>query len=147
MKVISIHVTAVRPDVADTRQLNYLRTERNIAVEDHYYIVKLYLDQPLPVGAELLRLFVGGEEIMKYYGFSGGLFFKLYDPTFFEKNRDAPVFFSFGGVRFAPGATMPAKPLPQPHVRLLAIAGQPADSSLATGEGSQLPTKAEVLMR
>jgi hypothetical protein len=145
MKVISVQVVAVRPEPVDARQLDFLRTERGLAVEDHYYIVKLYLDNPLPSTAEAPRLFVGDEEITRYNGFSAGAFFKVYDSSFFERHRDQPVYFSLRGVRLGAGARMPGKPAPQPQARLLPLAGQPADSLPTADDRPQLPTKAEVL--
>src|SRR4051794_10256112 len=131
MKATSVQVDAVRPEQSDSRQLEFLRNDRAVPVEDHYFIVKLSLNQPLPRSAETPRLFVGDEEVAKYHGFAGGVFFKVYDPSFFDRHKDQPISFSFDDVRFDTGVKMPGRPASQAHVRPLSTAAETEDSSTA----------------
>jgi hypothetical protein len=138
MNATSIQVAAVRPEPADSRRLEFLRNDRGVPAEDHYFIVKLFLARPLPRVAEATRLFVGDEEVAKYHGFAGGIFFKVYDPGFFDRHEGQPISFSLDDVRVDTGVKMPGRPAPP------TAAAATEDSSTAAA-GPRLPTKAEVL--
>lgn len=145
MKVTSVQVSAVRPGPADSRQLDFLRATRAVPVEDHYFIVKLYLEGPFPRRAEAPRLFVGDEEVTKYHGFPGGVFFKVYDPGFFDRHQDQPISFFVDNDRVDSGVKMPGRQVPQARARPLSEVGQPTDSSTGASAEALLPTKTEVL--
>ncbi|WP_089718997.1 hypothetical protein [Candidatus Entotheonella palauensis] len=148
-RVTSATVTAVRPERADRRRLDHLRSTSNTAVEDHYFIVKLYLESQLPAIADAIRLYVGQEEIPKYNGFIGGLYFRVYDPGFFEQHSGEAIYVSFdGSTRIDTGVVLPRRPAGQarrtaatlPGPRIAALEN-PLDDSAESG----LPTKSEVL--
>jgi hypothetical protein len=78
--------------------------------------------------------YVGDEHIPVYGGFKGGIYFKVHDPRFFERNVNKPIRFTIDGTSFYDtGVTLPqaeASGLPD------AIEGNVR---------SALPTKAQVL--
>ena len=116
VKITSITVTAVQPERADTRRLDYLRATANVPVENHYYIVKLYLETPLAESGDMIRLFVGQEAIPKYSGFIGGLYFKVYDPEFFDQHEGDTIYVSIDGSTLTDThAVLP----PRPRLRAL----------------------------
>ncbi|WP_089945867.1 hypothetical protein [Candidatus Entotheonella palauensis] len=148
-RVTSATATAVRPERADRRRLDHLRSTSNIAVESHYFIVKLYLESPLPATADAIRLYVGQAEIPKYNGFIGGLYFRVYDPGFFEQHSGEAIYVSFdGSTRIDTGAVLPQRPTGQARRTAAALPGPRAaalESPLDDPAESRLPTKAEVL--
>ncbi len=149
VKVTSATVTAVQPERADVRRLDYLRTTSNAAVESYYHIVKLYLQDPLPEAADAMQLFVGEEDIPKYNGFIGGLYFKVYDPGFFERHTGDTIYVSLdGATRVDTGAVLPQRPAGRagraaptlPSARAAAPASRFDEQAEST-----LPTKSDVL--
>lgn len=131
MKATSVQVDAVRPEPSDSRQLEFLRNDRVVPVEEHYFIVKVFLDQPLSPSAEAPRLFVGDEEVAKYHGFDGGVFFKIYDPSFLVRHKDHPISFDFDDVRVDTGVKLPGPPTTSPA---------PPAGGLICGSRSRAPT-------
>src|SRR5262245_37036814 len=93
-KIRSVEIVAARPEAADQRRLAHLQATTNRAVEPVMYVVKVYLDQPLPATGSGFSLFVGNERIGKYTAFPGGVYFKVHNPGFLESHRGEPVRFS-----------------------------------------------------
>lgn len=149
IKVTSVKVVAVQTERADIKRLEFLRTSENISVEDRYYIVKVYLEKQIPVSAETLRLYVGREEIPKFGGFSGGLYFKVYEPQFFENHAgDSLCFSPDGRMFFDTGAVLPRKPAvlrAGPRAVLPSGRFAAAAPTLDDAAKQSLPTKQEVL--
>jgi hypothetical protein len=149
INVTSVQVVAVQPERADIKRLDFIRTNESVTVENYYYIVKVYLENQHPASTEALRLYVGREEVPKYGGFCGGLYFKVYTPAFFENHAGEILCFSLDGKTFLEtGAKLPQKPELLPtrtrvdsSTRLLEMAPSIAEDSTS----QTLPTKDEVL--
>ena len=135
MTVTSVEAISIQPEQADMKKLTYLRTHMKRSMDDAYTIVKLFLSEPLPMGAESPRLYVGDEEIMKYGGFAGGIYFKVYDPQFFEQHSGDAIYSSTDGYTLLDtGHTLPLAP------------SSPTTEDVATVvQAKSLPTKREML--
>lgn len=94
LQVLQVDVVPARPTEADTKFLTHTRTTVRRELEPVAYIVRLRLQsQPEPTGAGW-ALFVGELRIPKYWEYPGGIYFKIYDPAFFDEHADSPVRFS-----------------------------------------------------
>ncbi|MEM7537935.1 MAG: hypothetical protein AAF639_37540 [Chloroflexota bacterium] len=135
MTVTSVEAISIQPEQADMKKITYLREHMKRNMDDAYTIVKLFLDEPLPMGAESPRLYVGDEEIMKYGGFAGGIYFKVYDPQFFEQHGGDAIYSSTDGYTLVDtGQTLPPAP-----------SSSAPDNVAAAVLTKILPTKREML--
>lgn len=129
-KVTNVEIVPVDPEVADRRNLAYLRAKNNVALEDVTYLVKLYLDVPLPATGAGLALYIGDTPIAKYWQFAKGIYFNVYDPSFVAAHAGEEIRFSEDRETFIEtGSNLPGFPTPAPvQFGLLAanaVAGQP----------------------
>jgi hypothetical protein len=133
VRVSSMQVAAVHPEVEDKERLQFMETDSGVPSPGCYYIAKIYLEKPLPATAMAPDFYVGDEHIPEYSGFKGGIYFKVYDPRFFERNAGKPVRYTMDGSSFHDTSVK----LPQP----------PVDAGADEAKASSLPTKAEVLRK
>jgi hypothetical protein len=133
IKATSVELVAVQPERSDAERLQILRDTQDAPVKPYYYLVKVYLDKKPPVRSEAADLYVGNEPISKYWGFVGGLYFKVYDLGFLDSHAGETLQMSLDGItREDLGAILP--PIPE----------QVMDEALKV---SDLPTKQEALSR
>jgi hypothetical protein len=83
MNVEKVTITPAKAEQGDTSRMNFLRTQgARIAVQGApVYIVKVYLSGMPPVDDDGFDVMVGDKSIGEYGSFSGGIFFKVYDPN------------------------------------------------------------------
>jgi hypothetical protein len=94
LHVLQVDVVPARPMAEDTQFLEHTRSTTRRDLEPVVYIVRLRLEsQPEPTGAGW-ALYVGDLRIPKYWEYPGGIYFKVYDPAFFDEHADSPVRFS-----------------------------------------------------
>ena len=93
-KVKSVEIAMVQPEAADVRRLAHLRAISNAALDPVLYLVKVYLDKPLPATGTGYALYVGDERIPKYTAFLGGIYFKVHDPGLLDAHWGKPLRFS-----------------------------------------------------
>ncbi len=112
-KVSSVQIVPVQPEPADESRIAFLRANQNLPLEDVLYLVKVYLEEELPVEGQGYALYVGDDWVQKYSGFNGGIFFNVYDPGFVEEHAGQTIRFTRDhesfietGVQF-PGFTSP----------------------------------------
>ena len=111
MTVTSVEAISIQPEQADMKKIAYLREHMKRTMDDVYTIVKVFLDEPLPIKVRTPRLYVGDNEIMKYGGFAGGIYFKVYDPQFFEQHSGDAIYISTDGYTLVEtGHTLPPMP-------------------------------------
>jgi hypothetical protein len=92
-KVTKVEIVMVQPEAADHRKLAHIRAASNPTAEPILYLVKIYLEQPLPVTGSGYALYLGDEHIPKYTGFPGGIYFKVHDRGILERLRGKPIRF------------------------------------------------------
>jgi hypothetical protein len=94
LNVLQVDVVPTRPTEADAKFITHTRDTTGRDIEPVAYIVRLRLQsQPPPTGAGW-ALYVGNLRIPKYWEYPGGIYFKVYDPTFFDEHAQDPVRFS-----------------------------------------------------
>lgn len=131
LEVLEVDVVPARPTEADIKFIAHARTMTRRELEPVAYIVRLRLQsQPEPTGAGW-ALFVGDLRIPKYWEYEGGIYFKVYDPAFFDEHADSPVRFSadYGQTFMETGLTL----------------GRPGRREAATDGTTDLPEQTEVL--
>jgi hypothetical protein len=137
-KVSSVQVVPVQPEPADEARIAFLRADRNLPLEDVLYLVKVYLEEELPVEGEGYALYVGDEWIQKYSDFNGGIFFNVYDPRFVEEHAGQTIRFTQDHESFVEtGVQLPAFSSPEPATFQL--------RAMNAAEGVELPLKRNAL--
>lgn len=97
-KVGEVDVVAAQPKSADLERMDYAKGALETAAEPMTYVVKIELsDSPVLYGGQGLFLFVGDYRVEKYTGYPGGIYFKVYDPEFFEAHAGEEIRFSRDG--------------------------------------------------
>ena len=114
-KVISAEVVATQPTEADKPMLARLSTELNRRLPASAFIVKIRLNKvPEPTG-EGWALYVGDTRIPKYWEYSRGIYFKVFDQTFLAEHQGEPLRFSQDDRTFVnTGVNLPAPEAPRP---------------------------------
>ena len=128
-KILSMEIVAVKPEASDQRRLSHLQAATNRVLEPVTYVVKIYLDKPMPATGSGFPLYVGDKRIERYTEFSGGVYFKVHDPAFLDAQRRAPVRFALEAtVRAVRGLTYspPAFPANSTRVAVADVAGLPS---------------------
>jgi hypothetical protein len=132
-QVTNVEVVATQSQPADSEKIAHLRsTTNNTALADVTYVVKVDLREPMPATSMGYTLLVGDYPINKYASFTGGIYFKVYDPNFFAEHGGESIKFSVGGMAaHETGARLPIQPT--------------AAATLRTTESSELPTQEQIL--
>jgi hypothetical protein len=114
-KVVSAEVVAAQPTDADRPMLTRLSSELNRRLPASAFIVKIRLDKvPEPTG-DGWALYVGDTRIPKYWEYSGGIYFKVFDDTFLAEHQGKPLRFSHDDRTFVnTGVNLPGPEAPRP---------------------------------
>jgi hypothetical protein len=134
-----VEVHAVRPSKADQRKLSHLRQERGAQLPDVAYVVKIYVELPLPDGLGH-ELWLGDAQVRKYSEFKGGVYFTITNPEQLAAFRGQKVRFQ-----------RPGEPASSKSEVAVPIDAAPAAGSAATkiaagvAHPAVLPSEEEVL--
>lgn len=111
-----VDVVAAQPKAADLERMDYAKGALESAVEPMTYIVRIELsDSPLLYSGQGLSLFVGDYRVEKYTGYAGGIYFKVYDPGFFEAHAGEEIRLSVDGKTFIDtGKKLPVPAVSEP---------------------------------
>jgi len=114
-KVVSAEVIAAQPTDADKPMLDGLSSELHRRLPAQAFIVKIQLETvPEPTGAGW-ALYVGDTRIPKYWEYSGGIYFKVFDDTFLAEHQGEPLRFSSDHQTFVKtGVNLPGPGRPRP---------------------------------
>lgn len=130
-RVLAVDLIAAQSKSADRERIRYTSRSESIS-DDAVYIVRIQLEAALPTTSRGLFLFVGQERIERYMQFSGGIYFKIYDPAFLDEHAGEPLYFSEDGeTMIDTGWSLPAQ--------------QVAADSSGFASDAGLPTQEEVL--
>lgn len=103
-EVESVEVIAAQPKRADMKCLDVLRATTDSVVEDQVFIIKVLFKESPPITSMGLELYVGDQIIPKYWSLEKGIFFKVIEPEFLEKNAGSDISFATpDGERVATG--------------------------------------------
>ncbi|MBD2156725.1 hypothetical protein [Leptolyngbya sp. FACHB-16] len=148
INITSIQIVAVQPELADAKRLDFLRANEDVSIGNHYYIVKVYLENRFAASPVLPHLYIGSEEIPMYTGFKSGLYFKVYNPKFFDEHAGESFCFSLDGQTFLDtGVKLPEKPQAISTVPRMDSSTRIPGVTFSSEESISevLPTKDEVL--
>jgi hypothetical protein len=131
LQVLQVDVVATRPTETDTKFIIHAGSTTRRELEPVAYIVRLRLESQPPATGAGWALFVGDLRIPKYWEYPGGIYFKVYDPAFFDEHAQDPVRFSsdLGQTFQETGLTL----------------GHPSRPETATAGTSDLPEQSDVL--
>jgi hypothetical protein len=113
-KVTGVEVVAARPSETDSAAIASLSAEMNRSLPQTSYIVNIKLESPPPSTGAGWALYVGDFRVPKYWQSEQGVYFKVFDPQFFEEHKGQKLRFSRDGIEFIDtGTKLPAaKPAP-----------------------------------
>jgi hypothetical protein len=127
-----VEIVMVQPEAADHRKIAHIRATSNPAIQPVLYLVKVYLEKPLPATGSGYALYLGEERIPKYTEFPGGIYFDVHDPIILERHRGEPIRFRTDMQEFVKStANLPAIPV----------------STLDASGQASLPTKSDALQK
>lgn len=129
--VTGVDVVGTRPKPADLQRMNFLNGGAADAAGGVTYVVRVKLDDAgQALTGQGFRIYVGDLPVEKYAGYPGGVYFKVYSPSFFEQHGGEPIRLSVDGETFHDtGQQLPAAAAAQPSL----------------DERDALPTQEEVL--
>ena len=101
-KVTSVEVVATQPVEADRGPIAHLAASKAGAApaEDVAYVVKIAFEEMPPITSQGWALYVKDERIPKYWEYTGGIYFKVFDPKFLADHEGDPLRFSIDGQTF-----------------------------------------------
>ena len=156
-QAVAVEVVAAQPTETDTALIAQLALPATKDRAAAAYIVKVRL-KAVPVATSLgWALYVGELRIPKYWEYTKGIWFKVFDPRFFADHAGAKIRFSSDGVEFietgltlggpdaAPKAAKRAKADASVRTGKAAKAAKSAGAAKSAATPARLPTQASVL--
>jgi hypothetical protein len=123
-KITAVEVVPAQPTEADRAAIAHMGVKEPKAV----YVVKARLKAKPPITSMAWALYVGDERVSKYWEYTDGIYFTVFDPHFFIRNEGKHFRFSQNGTDFFDtGVELAAAP------------------SVAEGNAIRLPLQADVL--
>lgn len=110
--VTGVDVVGTRPKPADLQRMNFLNAGAADAAGGVTYIVRVRLDDAgLALTGHGFLIYVGDQPVEKYAGYPGGVYFKVYTPSFFEQHGGKELRLSVDGETFHDtGQVLPSSP-------------------------------------
>jgi hypothetical protein len=99
-KIAAVEVVATQPTDTDRSVIAHLSARADAPLSDVTYIVKIEFEEMPPVMSQGWALYVQDERIPKYWAYSKGIYFKVFDPNFLTAHEGAALRFSLDGVNF-----------------------------------------------
>ncbi len=99
-KAVAVEAVATRPTEADKAAIVHLSARDRKALAEVTYVVKIRFESMPEASSRGWALYVDDFRIPKYWGYSEGIFFKIFDPQFFQDHREQSLRFSENGVDF-----------------------------------------------
>jgi hypothetical protein len=130
-KVAAVEVVPSQPTDSDRSVIAHLKARDNAPLPDVAYLVKIRFEELPPVTSHGWALYVNDQRIPKYWAYKDGIYFKVFDPSFFVEHDRQPLRFSLNGVDFIDTG----KKLVSPKPKVLK----------AAADTSKLPLQADVL--
>lgn len=97
-EVANLQVIATAPKPADLRNIEFMQAAENTTLDRVTYIVKINLSNKLPITSRGFSIYLDDYRISKYSEFPGGIYFKVYNPRFFEEHAGKKLLFSTAGM-------------------------------------------------
>lgn len=96
---ISIKAIEILPTVTleeDVENINFINSVEAGFIEKTTYIVKIWLKEELPFSGISIDLYFNEYKVRKYFEFKGGIYFKVFNPRFFDKHSNKKIYFVIG---------------------------------------------------
>lgn len=144
-RVVGVDAIGTQPKPSDTRKMAYLTANENVTIEPVTYIVRVALDDSRDdFGGKGFWLYVGERRIEKYSGYREGIFFKVYDPRFFDELGGQEIRLTEDGENFVgTGQYLPT--LAGDLSNAVMIDRDEKGRAIPSMTGGPLPTQEEVL--
>jgi len=95
-KITAVEVVAAQPTEADRAAIAHMGVKEPEAV----YVVKVRLKGKPPVTSMAWALYVDDELVPKYWEYTGGIYFTVFNPQFFIRHEGKQLRFSQNGIDF-----------------------------------------------
>ena len=99
-KAVAVEVVAAQPTDADRAAIAHLSTRDRKSVAPVTYLVKVRLETMPEATSQGWALYIGDFRVPKYWATRDGIYFKVFDPEFFEEHQGERLRFSQNGIDF-----------------------------------------------
>jgi hypothetical protein len=99
-KAVAVDVVAAEPTETDRTVIAHLSARDGRVLPSVTYLVKIRLEMKPEVTSHGWALYVNEFRIPKYWEYSDGIYFKVFDPQFFQDHKGQPLRFSPNGTDF-----------------------------------------------
>jgi len=97
---VAVEVVAAQPTDADKAAIADVNARQHKSLPEATYLVKVRLEAIPPPTSHGWALYLDGFRIPKYWEYKDGIYFKVFDPQFFQDHRGHALRFSLNGVDF-----------------------------------------------
>jgi hypothetical protein len=98
--VIDVEIVPAQPTDADSRAIAHLSSSGSKSLAPVTYLVKLRFQSMPEATSHGWALYVNDFRIPKYWEYRSGIYFKVFDPQFFQDHQGEPIRFSLNGADF-----------------------------------------------
>lgn len=107
---IKVEVVAAQPTDADSAAIAHLSAGDRKSLPQVTYLVKIRLESRPQATSQGWALYVNDFRIPKYWEYKDGIYFKVFDPQFFQDHQGQPLRFSQNWTDFIDtGLKLPAQ--------------------------------------
>jgi hypothetical protein len=99
-KAVGVEVVAAEPTEADGAAIAHLSARHSKSLPGVTYLVKVRLDVKPQAASHGWALYVKDFRIPKYWEYDDGIYFKVFDPQFFQDHKGEALRFSLNGTDF-----------------------------------------------
>jgi len=99
-EAIAVEVVPAQATQADSALIAQLDAQLGTSLPGVAYIVKVQLKVMPEATSQGWALYIGDFRVPKYWAFRSGIYFKVFDPRFFEEHGGAKLRFSQDGTEF-----------------------------------------------
>jgi hypothetical protein len=95
--VATVEVIPTQPKPADLKNIEHIAATEGVSLDQVAYVVKITFESMPPVSSQGIELYLDDYRVRKYWGFQGGIYFKVYNPRFFAKHGGKQIRFCLAG--------------------------------------------------
>ncbi len=99
-KAVAVEIVATQATEADKAAIAHISARDRKTLGEVAYVVKIRFEKMPEATSRGWALYVDDFRIPKYWAYREGVFFKIFDPQFFQDHREQSVRFSENGVDF-----------------------------------------------
>ena len=117
-KAVAVEVVAAQPTDADRAAIAHLSARDRKSVAPVTYLVKVRFETMPEATSQGWALYIGDFRVPKYWATRDGIYFKVFDPQFFEEHQGEPLRFSQNGIDFVDTGLALTAPISHDAARL-----------------------------